>query len=87
MPDGAADLVGVNNRNLKTFELSLDTSRDLAGKIPDSLLRVSESGLSQPADLRELKNLGYDGFLIGETFMKEADPGETLREFLKNLEQ
>ncbi len=83
-PSGAADLVGVNNRNLKTFEVSLDTSRDLSTKIPDTLVRVSESGLAQPTDLRELKELGYDGFLIGETFMKESDPGIALEAFLKN---
>ena len=85
-PEGVADLVGVNNRNLKTFEVSLDTSRELASKIPNNLVRVSESGLSSADDLRELKVLGYDGFLIGETFMKEENPGAALQKFLKNLD-
>lgn len=64
-----ADLIGVNNRNLKTFEVSLDVSRRLIGDKRDALF-VSESGLSTSEELDELSALGYDGFLIGETFMR-----------------
>ena len=79
------DMIGVNNRNLKTFEVSLDTSRQLASLIPDTALRISESGLGQAAQLRELKALGYGGFLMGESFMKRANPGAALQGFLKEL--
>ncbi len=79
------DLIGVNNRNLKTFEVSLDTSRHLATLIPDTALRISESGLGDAAQLRELKALGYDGFLMGESFMKQPDPGAALAGFLNQL--
>lgn len=64
-----ADLIGVNNRNLKTFDVSLDVSRQLIVNKRDALF-VSESGLSSRAELDELRSLGYDGFLIGETFMR-----------------
>jgi indole-3-glycerol phosphate synthase len=79
------DMIGVNNRNLKTFEVSLDTSRQLAPLIPDSALRISESGLGEAAQLRELKTLGYGGFLMGESFMKQPSPGEALKLFLNEL--
>ncbi len=84
-PAGAVDMIGVNNRNLKTFEVSLDTSRELVGAIPSSALAVSESGLGDPAQLRELSSLGFRGFLMGETFMKEPDPGKALSGFLKSM--
>ena len=79
------DMIGVNNRNLKTFEVSLETSRQLAPLIPGEALRISESGLGEPAQLRELKALGYGGFLMGESFMKQANPGEALKSFLNEL--
>jgi indole-3-glycerol phosphate synthase len=79
------ELIGVNNRNLKTFEVSLETSRQLAPLIPDSALRISESGLGEAAQLRELKTLGYGGFLMGESFMKQPSPGEALKLFLNEL--
>ena len=79
------DMIGVNNRNLKTFEVSLETSRQLAPLIPDSALRISESGLGEAAQLRELKTLGYGGFLMGESFMKQPSPGEALKLFLNEL--
>lgn len=84
-PPGAADLIGVNNRNLKTFEVDLDTSRSLAGQIPEDVLKVSESGLGAASDIRELKSLGYRGFLMGESFMKQEDPGAALSTLLKTL--
>ncbi len=79
------DMIGVNNRNLKTFEVSLETSRQLAPLIPDSALRISESGLGEAAQLRELKTLGYGGFLMGESFMKQESPGAALKAFLNEL--
>jgi indole-3-glycerol phosphate synthase len=84
--EGGADLIGVNNRNLKTFEVSLDTSRELISLIPAEVGRVSESGLGHPGQLRELQQLGYQGFLMGESFMKQPDPGAALAEFVKTLE-
>ena len=81
------DLLGVNNRNLKTFEVSLETSKSLAEKIPDDFVKVSESGLRSSETLRELKTYGYQGFLIGENFMKTPDPGLAALEFIKQLEE
>ncbi|WP_445382736.1 indole-3-glycerol phosphate synthase TrpC [Robiginitalea sp. IMCC43444] len=79
------DMIGVNNRNLKTFEVSLDTSRNLASAIPDAYLKISESGLGSADQLQELKAFGYQGFLMGESFMKEKDPGAALSAFVKPL--
>lgn len=81
-----ADLIGVNNRNLKTFEVSLQTSRDLVNRIPESVGRVSESGLGSPGQLRELRALGYHGFLMGESFMKEENPGAALAALLTEMD-
>ena len=64
----AISIIGVNNRNLKTFEVSLDTSLTLAENIPDQLVKVSESGISSAADITLLAKAGYQGFLIGATF-------------------
>lgn len=75
-------LVGVNNRNLKTFGVSLDTSLQLAEHIPAQAVKISESGLSDPAALTTLRAAGYQGFLIGENFMKTPDPAAALRSFL-----
>lgn len=77
------DMVGVNNRNLKTFEVDLNTSVRLAGLIPDQFIKVSESGLSKPENIQELKAVGYKGFLMGENFMKEENPAEALRRFIE----
>ena len=81
------NLVGVNNRNLKTFEVRLDTSRELAAYIPEEKVKVSESGISSVAAIRELKEFGYRGFLIGENFMKTGDPGAAAAEFIKTLKR
>jgi indole-3-glycerol phosphate synthase len=80
------DLVGVNNRNLKTFTLDLETSRQLAKLIPDQKVKVSESGISETETIRELKKYGYQGFLMGENFMKTEFPGKTAALFIKELE-
>jgi indole-3-glycerol phosphate synthase len=79
------DIVGVNNRNLKTFEVSTDVSFELADLIPDGLVKISESGISSPETVNELRRAGYSGFLMGENFMKESDPAVALKHFIKKL--
>ncbi|RDK83275.1 indole-3-glycerol phosphate synthase TrpC [Marinirhabdus gelatinilytica] len=79
------DMLGVNNRNLKTFKTSIEISKALASKIPQDFVKVSESGISNIEAISELKNYGYQGFLIGEHFMKTENPGETAKQFIKNL--
>ncbi len=79
------DMIGVNNRNLKTFEVNLDFSKQLANEIPIEFVKVSESGISSIEAIQELKPYGYKGFLIGENFMKTENPGESAKEFIKNL--
>ena len=79
------DMIGVNNRNLKTFEVDLETSRSLSKRIPAEKISVSESGISDPGAIAELRNFGFKGFLIGENFMKTNDPGKAAQEFLKQL--
>jgi indole-3-glycerol phosphate synthase len=81
------DLIGVNNRNLKTFELSLQTSIDLIKHIPKDFVKISESGISQIDDIKLLKNEGFQGFLIGENFMKTNNPGESLAQFINELKK
>ncbi len=78
-------MLGVNNRNLKTFTTSLQTSKNLATKIPDTYVKISESGLSNAEAIGELRAVGYQGFLIGETFMKTDAPGNFAHEFIKKL--
>jgi len=80
------DMLGVNNRNLKTFDVSLDTSKSLSNLIPDDFVKVSESGISNIEAIKELRPYGYQGFLIGENFMKTNNPGASATEFIKNLE-
>ncbi len=79
------DAVGVNNRNLGDFSVSVQHSYDLVGHIPSKFLKISESGISDPATIKELRDAGFDGFLIGENFMKEEDPGRAMKEFVKQL--
>ena len=80
------DMLGVNNRNLKTFEVNLEKSRELAPKIPDDFVKVSESGIGKIEFIQDLKTFGFKGFLIGERFMKSADPGDSALNFIKKLE-
>lgn len=80
------DMLGVNNRNLKTFEVSLETSKSLSKLIPDEFVKVSESGISTIEAIQDLKQYGYQGFLIGENFMKTDNPGKHATEFIKALE-
>jgi indole-3-glycerol phosphate synthase len=79
------DMIGVNNRNLKTFEVSLIFSKQLAHEIPTEFVKVSESGISSIEAIQELKPYGYKGFLIGENFMKTENAGLAAKEFIKNL--
>ncbi|WP_308778334.1 indole-3-glycerol phosphate synthase TrpC [uncultured Bacteroides sp.] len=80
------DMVGVNNRNLGTFHTDVENSFRLAEKLPKDMLLVSESGISSPETIVQLRKAGFRGFLIGESFMKTPDPGETLRNFIKGIE-
>lgn len=79
------DLIGVNNRNLKTFEVSLETSKSLSQLIPEDFVKVSESGISSVSAINELKPYGFKGFLIGENFMKTDDPGTAAKHFISQL--
>ena len=77
-----AEIIGINNRNLKTFNTDLQTSIDLIADIPDSKIIVTESGIKTKEDILKLSKAGVDAFLIGETFMRADNPGEMLNEFL-----
>jgi indole-3-glycerol phosphate synthase len=77
------ECVGVNSRDLKTFEVSLDRAVELAAALPESAVRVAESGIHTAADMRRLRAAGYEAFLIGESLMRKPQPGEALRELLK----
>ncbi|MDA8416158.1 MAG: indole-3-glycerol phosphate synthase TrpC [Betaproteobacteria bacterium] len=75
-------LIGINNRNLQTFETTLETSLRLRQKIPSDRLVISESGIASPADIDRLRHAGIHTFLIGETFMRADNPGSALAEFI-----
>jgi indole-3-glycerol phosphate synthase len=79
------DMVGVNNRNLKTFEVDLEHSVRLAQKIDDKFIRVAESGINDVKNIRYLKQHGFQGFLIGEYFMKQASPMMAFKDFTYQL--
>ena len=79
------DLCGINNRNLGTFVTSVDNSFRLASMLPKEAVKVSESGISNPDTIRQLKQAGFNGFLIGECFMKEENPGEALAKFISEI--
>lgn len=79
------DVVGVNNRNLKTFEVDVETSVKLSKLIPDKFVKISESGLSGTKEIAYLRKHGFKGFLIGETFMKTDNPGEACKKFIEKL--
>ncbi|RLD27138.1 MAG: indole-3-glycerol phosphate synthase TrpC [Bacteroidetes bacterium] len=81
------DMIGVNNRNLKTFEVSFETSKSLSNLIPNDFVKVSESGISLVEAIKELQHYGYKGFLIGENFMKTDNPGISATQFIKELER
>jgi len=79
------DMIGINNRDLKSFEVNIQTSFDLIKKLPANKPAIAESGISDVAAIQKLKEAGFKGFLIGEAFMKEADPGEAFRSFASAL--
>ncbi len=79
------DMYGVNNRNLGTFVTDVDNSFRLAGRLPEGVCRVSESGIGDPATVRRLRQAGFNGFLMGERFMREENPGKALASFIDKL--
>lgn len=79
------DAIGVNNRNLADFTVDIQTSFDLVNKIPNEFLKISESAISNPQTIRELKAAGFNGFLIGENFMKTDNPGLAINEFVGQI--
>lgn len=79
------DAIGVNNRNLKDFSVSLDHSYDLVNKIPSQYIKVSESGISDPETIKALKKAGFNAFLIGENFMKTQNPTEAIKKFVGSI--
>jgi indole-3-glycerol phosphate synthase len=83
----AVTCVGINNRNLKTFEVSLQTSIDLSKMIPDSFVKVAESGISKPESIELLRGYGFEGFLIGEAFMKTANPSLAIADFISKIKK
>lgn len=85
--NSGVDLIGVNNRDLKTFELSIETSKRLAPLIPEEVVKVSESGIESPEAIVELKKYGFKGFLIGQTFMQNSRPEKAAMEFIKELKR
>ena len=80
------DIIGVNNRNLDTLEIDLQNSVNLYSKIPNSFVKISESGISKVESILKLREVGYQGFLIGENFMKTDDPFESANNFIKEVE-
>jgi indole-3-glycerol phosphate synthase len=80
--DNGADAIGVNNRDLKTFEVRMETSLELADRIPPTVVRVAESGIATSEDLDRLRTAGFHAFLIGESLMRQPDPGAALSALL-----
>jgi indole-3-glycerol phosphate synthase len=81
--DAGCDLIGINRRNLRTFEVNLETAFRLVEKMPATCVRVAESGIQSGADLARLRSAGYEAFLIGESLMKEERPGEALARLIE----
>ncbi|MCR4560175.1 MAG: indole-3-glycerol phosphate synthase TrpC [Bacteroidales bacterium] len=79
------NVLGVNNRNLKIFKTDVQISRDIVKNLPENTVKVSESGISKPETVAELRRLGFNGFLMGENFMKESNPGIALKNFIDNV--
>lgn len=80
-----ADMVGVNNRDLTSFSTDIRNSISLIETLPERIVKIAESGIKTPEDMRRLHSAGFDGFLIGEAFMATCSPGETLSRFLRSL--
>ena len=81
------EMVGINNRNLKTFDVNIERSLKMAQKIPAGKIKIAESGIGSPATIELFKKNGFQGFLMGENFMKEADPGKAFAKFVQELKQ
>jgi indole-3-glycerol phosphate synthase len=81
------DIVGVNNRDLKKMKTDVRTSMDMAGLIPPDFMRISESGINDPETIHQLKQKGYNGFLIGERFMKKEKPAKACRKFIEKIRE
>jgi indole-3-glycerol phosphate synthase len=81
------DLIGVNNRDLKTFVTDIEISKQLADKIPNQFVKVSESGIENPATIIELKKFGFEGFLMGQNFMQHSQPEKACRDFITELKR
>lgn len=79
------DFVGINNRSLKTFDVNVERSLKMAAAIPDGYIKVAESGIDQPGQVRLFKDNGYGAFLIGEYFMKTRQPGQSLEQFIQQI--
>jgi indole-3-glycerol phosphate synthase len=79
------DVIGINNRNLETMQIDIATSKSMAKLIPEGFIKISESGIENPEIVSELKQFGYNGFLIGSHFMKHAEPGKACAEFIKQI--
>lgn len=79
------DVYGINNRNLGSFVTDVENSFRLAEQLPKDAVKVSESGISKPETIRQLRQAGFQGFLIGETFMRETDPGLALKQFIEKI--
>ncbi len=82
---GEIDVTGINNRDLKTFKVDLKHSIELCKKIPADKIKISESGIDDPEMIRHLRKNGFSGFLMSEKFMKEKNPGEAFRDFVKMI--
>src|SRR5262249_18307116 len=80
--DAGAEIIGVNSRDLRTFQVNMETVMELSSLIPNHMLRVAESGISSGAEIRELHSFGYQAFLIGESLMRAEDPGKKLQQLL-----
>jgi indole-3-glycerol phosphate synthase len=85
LSESGADAIGVNNRDLRTFEVRLETSLELVQRIPPGVVRVAESGIATPVDMARLLSAGFDAFLIGESLMRQPDPGAALNALLAGV--
>jgi indole-3-glycerol phosphate synthase len=81
----SVNIVGINNRNLKTFEVDISNSIEIAGYVSDNFLKISESGITSPADVIKLSGAGFNGFLIGSSFMNSPDPSGSCADFIKGI--
>ena len=77
------DLIGINNRNLKNFEVDIQKSKQILKQLPQNLIKVAESGISDPETVKELRQAGFQAFLIGENFMKADNPSQAFEQFVK----